>query len=51
MLNWSEFDLHELTEVPAPPGDRREEGGERGDRAAPADDPLAALGVALAGAH
>lgn len=50
-MNWSEFDLHELTEVPAPPDDRRGEDGERGDRDAHADDPLAALAVALAGAH
>ena len=24
-MNWSEFDLHELTQVPAPPDDRERE--------------------------
>ncbi|GAA3431722.1 ATP-binding protein [Kutzneria kofuensis] len=50
-VRWSEFDLHELTEVPAPAEHRRGEDGERGDRDGYADDPLAALAVALAGAH
>lgn len=48
-VSWSEFDLHELTEVPAQADDQRRKNSERRDDER--DDPLAALTVALAGAH
>lgn len=47
MLTWAGFDLHELTEVPAAVAPRKEDG----ERREQDDDPVAALAVALAGAH
>ena len=46
-VSWSEFDLHELTEVPAQADDQRRKNGERRDDER--DDPLAALTVGSPG--